>query len=196
MSPKPCGGSKMPSRRSTQASGFTRRRCAVANPRSTVAGQLADECRGSLDGGHVCADVALMLRRCLCENFLYGFKAAPRGRSRRQLGRLSQAPAPLPPGWPLTPAGWRESRTRGRRDPGKSRSRGGLDTGTPRGGSIGLRRRPEKAARSRASVQPPPPCQIHRSAEPDPGLGSPSRGGRTTRRRQGHIDGGGWFSLL
>ena len=37
-------------------------------------------------------------RRCLCENFLYGFKAAPRVRSRRRLGRRSQAPAPLPPG--------------------------------------------------------------------------------------------------
>jgi len=32
------------------------------------------------------------------ENFLYGFKAAPRSRSRRRLGRLSRAPAPLPRG--------------------------------------------------------------------------------------------------
>jgi hypothetical protein len=30
-----------------------------------------------------------------CENFLYGFKAAPRGRSRRRLGRRSCAPAQL-----------------------------------------------------------------------------------------------------
>jgi hypothetical protein len=32
-------------------------------------------------------------------------KAAPRGRSRRRLGRLSRAPDSLPPGWPLTPVG-------------------------------------------------------------------------------------------
>jgi hypothetical protein len=30
------------------------------------------------------------------ENFLYGFKAAPKGRSHRRLGRLSRAPAAAP----------------------------------------------------------------------------------------------------
>jgi hypothetical protein len=34
----------------------------------------------------------------------------------------------------------RKAKTRGRRNRGKSRSRGGFDTGTPRGGSIGLTR--------------------------------------------------------
>ena len=56
----------------------------------TVAHQLADECRASLDGGHGGAT------RCVCENFLYGFKAAPRGRSRRRLGRRGRAPAAAP----------------------------------------------------------------------------------------------------
>ena len=105
-----------------------------------------------------------------CENFLYGFKAAPRGRSRRRLGRLSQAPAPLPPGWPLTPVGWRERQRRGRGNPGKSRNRGGFDTGTPRGGSIGLMRstwegRPIAGKRTAA-----PPCQIRHSACTEPPL--------------------------
>ena len=35
-----------------------------------------------------------LLAVCACENFLYGFKAAPRGRSRRRLGGLAVAPAP------------------------------------------------------------------------------------------------------
>ena len=36
----------------------------------------------------------------VCDNFLYGFKAAPRGRSRRRLGGLvvAHADAPAPPG--------------------------------------------------------------------------------------------------
>ena len=47
-------------------------------------------------------------------------KAAPRGRSRRRLGQPSRAPAPLPPGWPLTPVGWRERQNQGPQNPGKS----------------------------------------------------------------------------
>jgi hypothetical protein len=40
-------------------------------------------------------------------------------------------PLSLPPGWPLAPAGWREDKDRGRRNPRKSRSRAGFDTGPP-----------------------------------------------------------------
>jgi len=40
-----------------------------------------------------------------CENFLYWFKAAPRGRSRRQLGRLSRACRSAPVRLACT-AGW------------------------------------------------------------------------------------------
>jgi len=46
----------------------------------------------------------------LCENFLYGFKAALRGRSRRRLGGLASTPAAAPAPAALTPAGWRERR--------------------------------------------------------------------------------------
>jgi hypothetical protein len=53
--------------------------------------------------------------------------------------------------------------SRGAAEPGKSPGRGGFDPGTPRGGSIGLMR--AKAARSRASVQPPPHVK---SAAPSP----------------------------
>ena len=43
-----------------------------------------------------------------CENFLYGFKAAPRGCSRRRLGALAVAPAAAPATAGPTPGGWRE----------------------------------------------------------------------------------------
>jgi len=36
------------------------------------------------------------LKQSACENFLYGFKAAPRGRSRRRLGAHAFAPAGAP----------------------------------------------------------------------------------------------------
>jgi hypothetical protein len=38
-----------------------------------------------------------------CENFLYGFKAAPRAARAADSGRRIRAPAPLPRGWPLAP---------------------------------------------------------------------------------------------
>ncbi len=38
----------------------------------------------------------LVLVLPLCEDFLYGFKAAPRGRSRRRHGALAFAPAGAP----------------------------------------------------------------------------------------------------
>jgi hypothetical protein len=61
------------------------------------------------------------------------------------------------------------SKERVRRNPRKARTRGGFDTGTPRGGSIGLIRATWKAARSQASVQPPPPCKIRRSVSRETG---------------------------
>jgi hypothetical protein len=45
----------------------------------------------------------------LCENFLYRFKAAPQGRSRRRLGGLAYAPADAFASAGLTPVGWRET---------------------------------------------------------------------------------------
>jgi hypothetical protein len=82
-----------------------------------------------------------MCRRRLCENFLYGFKAAPTGplappaRTAQPGSRCRSRPAGL---W-RRPAGAKGKGT-GPLKPGKSRSRGGFDTGTPRGGSIGLMR--------------------------------------------------------
>jgi hypothetical protein len=43
----------------------------------------------------------------VCENFLYYFKAAPRGRSRRRLGALAYAPADAPAPAGPAPVGWR-----------------------------------------------------------------------------------------
>jgi hypothetical protein len=43
-----------------------------------------------------------------CDKFLYGFKAAPRGRSRRRLGGMVALPLPLTRSRPKTPVGWRE----------------------------------------------------------------------------------------
>jgi len=94
------------------------------------------------------------------------FQGGPDGAARAaDPGRRGRAPAAAParPASGARPAG-AKSETRGRGNPGKSRSRGGFDTGTPRGGSIGLTRATWNAARSRTSVQPPPPCQIRRSA--------------------------------
>ena len=44
----------------------------------------------------------------VCENFLYRFKAAPRGRSRRRLGAQAVAPATAPRRPAKQPVGWRE----------------------------------------------------------------------------------------
>jgi hypothetical protein len=62
----------------------------------------------------------------------------PRGAAR---AADSDGSAGLPPAWPLTPVGWRERQRPGPQKPGEvSGARGGFDTGTPRGGSIGLMR--------------------------------------------------------
>ena len=49
-------------------------------------------------------------RRCslTCENFLYVFKAAPRGRTRRRHGGRPALPLELPCRTAPTPVGWRE----------------------------------------------------------------------------------------
>ena len=108
-------------------------------------------------------------RRCLCENFLYGFKAAPGGRSRRRLGtaqpRSRFAPAQLASDARSAGAKGKET---GPLKPRKSRSRGGFDTGTPRGGSIGLMRstwegRPIAGQRTAAAPVSNPPLRRRRS---------------------------------
>ena len=97
--------------------------------------------------------------RCACENFLYGFKAALRAARAAASGRRVRAPASLPLGRPLTPGRLARKADRAAHHSSSPRA-AGFDTGTPRGGSIGLMRPAWNAARSRTSVQPPPPCQI------------------------------------
>jgi hypothetical protein len=46
--------------------------------------------------------------RPVCADFLYGFKAAPRGRTRRRHGAHASAPAGAPAPAAPTPGGWRE----------------------------------------------------------------------------------------
>jgi hypothetical protein len=95
---------------------------------------------------------------------LESHRAAPKGRSRRRLGRLSRVPASLPRSWPLTPVGWRERLRHGAAETGGSHGAAADLTREPLAAApSGLCGRPGKAARSRTSVQPPPPCQIHRS---------------------------------
>ncbi len=53
-----------------------------------------------------------MPRSPCCENFLYYFKAAARGRSRRRHGRHSRAPADAPARLASTPVGWRGNLSR------------------------------------------------------------------------------------
>ena len=100
-----------------------------------------------------------------CENFLYCFKAAPRGRSRRRLGtaRPSSRSAPARPA-----SGARSAGAKGKDGAAGTQGSHGAAADLTRGplaaAPSGLCGRPGKAARSRASVQPPPPCQIRRSA--------------------------------
>ena len=98
-----------------------------------------------------------------------------RGRSRRQLGRRSRTPLPLRPAGLWRRLAGAKAKSRAAETRGSHRSRGGFDTGTPRGGSIGLTRATWKAARSRTSVQPPPPCQIRRSVGAVPTVIAASR---------------------
>ena len=93
-----------------------------------------------------------------------GFKAAPSGRSRRRLGtaRPGSRSALARPASVARSAGAKAKA--GPRTPGKSRNRGGFDTGTLAAAPSGSCGRPGKVARSRASVQPSPQCQIRHSA--------------------------------
>jgi hypothetical protein len=98
-----------------------------------------------------------------------GFKAAPRDRSRRRLGAHVAAPLMPQPRLRSSCGGARcrsagaKGRDRGRGPPRKSPSRSGFDRGPLAAAPSGLCGRSGKAARSRTSVQPPPPCQIRRS---------------------------------
>jgi hypothetical protein len=64
------------------------------------------ECQASPVTGHIRSQIG-------GENFLYGFKAAWRGRSRRRLGGLAVAPAAAPAPAGQTPVGWREEISQG-----------------------------------------------------------------------------------
>jgi hypothetical protein len=96
------------------------------------------------------------------------YKAAPTG-ALAPPGRDGSAglPLPLPPGLWRRPAG-AKGKTRGRGNPGKSRSRGGFDTGTPsrrlhRAYTGDLEGRPVAGAYSRRPVSNPP-LGLHESA--------------------------------
>lgn len=97
----------------------------------------------------------------LCENFLYGFKAAPRGRSRRRLGRLVVAPAYGSRSSRSRPGGWREEIGKGRLCPGEVTEPRRFDTGTPCGGSHRANRGELGSTPDRGQAyEPPPPCKI------------------------------------
>ena len=160
-------------------------------PRAGRAGRAsrASLCRASRRASLCLAGQASSRTASVCENFLYGFKAAPRGRSRRRLGtaqpRSRSAPARLASGARSAGA---KGNDRGRGNPGKSRSRGGFDTGTPRGGSIGLMRatwegRPIAGKRTAAAPVSNPPL---RQLDADPFL--PHRTPKPGRRRQAFLD--------
>ena len=93
----------------------------------------------------------------------------PRGAARAaDSGRRGRAPAPLPLGRPLAPGRLaRKARTWGSGNPGSHGAAADLTRGPLAAAPSGLCGRPGKAARSRASVQPPPPCQIRRSVNVD-----------------------------
>ena len=84
-----------------------------------------------------------------CENFLYGFKAAPRGRSRRRHGAqaVALAGAPLRPGQRRS-AGATSGRSWSRLQLGKLQGHGRFDKGTLAAALIGLMRAGQKPARS------------------------------------------------
>jgi hypothetical protein len=98
-----------------------------------------------------------------CEKFLYGFKAAPRGRSRRRRGAqaVALAGAPLRPGQRQS-AGARDG-FRGPLKPRQSQGRGGFDKGTRAAALIGLMRAGRSQPDPRASVRAAAPCQFRRS---------------------------------
>ena len=100
----------------------------------------------------------------VCENFLYRFKAAPRGRSRRRLGRRSRAPAGAPAR--LAQAGRlarKACNVRGRGTTRSHQGRGGFDKGTLAAALIGLMRAGRSQPDPPTSVRAAAPCQIRRS---------------------------------
>src|SRR5262249_58029407 len=86
----------------------------------SVADQLADDCRASprrrtrtapqSTGLGVARSLSAASRQPPCENFLYGFKAAPQGRSRRRHGGQAYPPADAPPPARPAPGGRRDRR--------------------------------------------------------------------------------------
>ncbi len=71
-------------------------------------GMLSRACPGCPPAPPAPPAPALLLCLLLCENFLYGYPAAPRGRSRRQHGAHAAALAGALATAAPTPVGWRE----------------------------------------------------------------------------------------
>ena len=117
--------------------------------------QVKPRCCTSTGAGQICLAAPV---RTSCT-----VSRRPRGAARAADSAGSAAlPLRSRAGWPLTPVGWREGQGRGRGTPRKSRSRGGFDPGTPRGGSIGLMRstwegRPIAGKRTAAAAVANPP---------------------------------------
>ena len=85
----------------------------------------------------------------LCENFLYGFKAARWAARAADSARLAALPLTLPLRRRQTPVGWRERQRVGVAETTGSRpSRGGFDKGTLAAALIGQTRAGEKPAQS------------------------------------------------
>jgi hypothetical protein len=111
----------------------------------------------------------------LCENFLYRFKAAPQGRSRRRHGGQASAPADAPAPARLN-AGRLARKVFSRSGPQLKpqeghRGRGGFDKGTLAAALIGLLRAGQKPARSankRTGRRPlsNPPLRLRGAATP------------------------------
>jgi hypothetical protein len=101
----------------------------------------------------------------LCENFLYGFKAARRAARAAATAASASAPAGAPAAAGQTPVGWREDLDERRAAVRTEQfpSRGKFDKGTLAAAQIGLKRACQKPARSRARVRAAAPYQIRRS---------------------------------
>ena len=110
----------------------------------------------------------------LCENFLYGFKAARRAARAVDAARTPPLPLALPLRRRLAPVGWRDKQVhRGRNHSERSRGRGGFDKGTLAMAQIGLTGAGQKPARSpgqRTGHRPlsNPPLCLARSSPPSP----------------------------
>jgi len=86
-------------------------------------------------------------------SFLYGFKAAPRGRSRRRHAALASVPAGTPATAAPTPVGWRERRNAGRSTYSKFIRAGGV-VPAPAAGIVRGRSEPVKALCDRRTTAP------------------------------------------